>query len=162
MKTSKAFFAGVIGGAVMSILMLMARQAMGMEVKLELLLGTMFMEPGSAAWGVGIVMHLVISGMIAVAYAWAFENVLHRSGWEAGALVSSVHVLVAGVFMGMMPMMHPLVPDMMPGPGFFMLNLGVMGFIALVMLHVIFGAIVGSMYGPVLHPSGGTPLRASN
>lgn len=152
MKTGKAFLAGVIGAAVMSAIMFMARTLMGMEVKLELLLGTMVgLEPSTTAWIVGFVMHLVLSGGIALAYAWAFENVLHRSGAGAGALVAVPHILIAGVFMGMLPAMHPLVPETMEGPGFFMLNLGVMGLIAFVMLHLIFGAIVGAMYGPVLN-----------
>ena len=155
MKTGKAFLAGVVGGAVMSAIMLMARTVMGMEVKLELLLGTMIgLQPGTTAWIVGFVMHLMISGLIALAYAWAFENVLHRANAGAGALVAIAHILVAGVFMGMMPLMHPLVPEVMPGPGFFMLNLGVMGLVAFVMLHLIYGAIVGAMYGPTLAASG--------
>lgn len=149
MNASKAFVAGVVGGAVMSAIMFLARM-MGMDVMLEQNLGTMFLEPGTAAWIVGFVMHLLISGMIALAYAWAFENVLNRSGWQAGVMVSVVHILVAGLFMGaVMPAMHPLVPEQMAGPGWFMANLGLMGVIAFVMLHLIFGAIVGSMYGPV-------------
>lgn len=146
MNASKAFSAGVVGGAVMSAIMFVARM-MGMDVKLELLLGTMVLEPGTTAWIVGLVMHLIISAMIALAYAWAFENVLNRSGWQAGMMVSVVHILIAGVFMGaILPAMHPLVPEQMAGPGWFMANLGLLGVAAFVMLHVIFGAIVGSMY----------------
>ena len=153
MKTGNAFVAGVVGGAVMSAIMLMARALMGMEVKLELLLGTMIgLAPGTTAWLVGFAMHLMISGIIAIAYAWAFENVLHRAGWQAGVLVAVVHILIAGLFMGLMPAMHPLVPETLAGPGFFMLNLGVMGLVAFLMLHLLFAATVGAMYGPVLHP----------
>lgn len=153
MKAGKAFVAGVVGGLVMSVIMLIAREMMGMEVRLELLLGTMFMEPGTAAWIVGLVMHLMISGLIALAYAWGFENVTHEAGAAKGALLSVVHILIAGVFMGaVLPVMHPLVPEQMPEPGYFMANLGALGIMAFVMLHVIFGAIVGAMYGPVLHP----------
>lgn len=160
MKTGKAFLSGVVGGAVMSAIMFMARTVVGMEVKLELLLGTMIgLEPGTTAWLVGFVMHLMISGGIALAYAWVFENVLHRASWQTGLLVSLAHIVVAGVFMGMMPMVHPLVPEVMPGPGFFMLNLGAMGLAAFVMLHLLFGAIVGAMYGPVLHPRGDVKPR---
>lgn len=151
MKTRTAFLAGVAGGAVMSVIMWMARTLMGMEVKLELMLGTMIgLAPDTSAWMVGFVMHLMISGLIALAYAWAFERVLHRAGAAAGATVSVVHIVIAGIFFGMLPAMHPLVPETMPGPGYFMLNLGTMGFVAFVMLHLIYGAIVGAMYGPVV------------
>lgn len=161
MKTGTAFLAGVVGGAVMSAIMFMARTVVGMEVKLELLLGTMIgLQPGTTAWIVGFVMHLVISGLIAIAYAWVFENVLHRAGWQTGVLVALAHILVAGVFMGMMPMVHPLVPEVLPGPGFFMLGLGMMGLVAFVMLHLIFGAIVGAMYGPTLTSPAGAAVRS--
>ena len=154
MKAGKAFLAGVVGGAAMSAVMFLAREVMGMNVKLELMLGTMLMSPGLQAWIVGLLMHLMISGLIALAYAWAFENVTHKAGVATGALVSIVHILIAGIFMGaILPAMHPLVPEQMGGPGYFMANLGAMGIMAFVMLHLMFGAIVGAMYGPVLHSS---------
>ena len=53
--------------------------------------------------------------------------------------------------MAMMPAMHPLIPEQMPAPGAFMANMGLMGVIAEIMLHLIYGAIVGAMYGPVIH-----------
>jgi hypothetical protein len=49
----------------------------------------------------------------------------------------------------MMPMMHPLIPEMMPAPGTFMSNMGMMGVMAEIVLHVAYGAVVGAMYEPV-------------
>lgn len=142
----------------MSALMFLAREVMGMNVRLELMLGTMFRSPGQIAWIVGLLMHLMISGLIALAYAWAFENVMHKAGAATGALVSLAHIVIAGVFMGaILPVMHPLVPEQMGGPGYFMANLGAMGIMAFVLLHLMFGAIVGAMYGPVLHPTTAAP-----
>jgi hypothetical protein len=126
MKTGRAFVSGVVGGAVMSAMLAMARM-MGMPAKLETMLGTMFLPEGAAAWLLGFVMHLMISGLIALIYAWGFENVTHRAGWLVGAGFGLVHSIVGGVFMGMMPMMHPKIPEMMPAPGAFMSNLGAMG-----------------------------------
>lgn len=37
-------------------------------------------------------------------------------------------------------------------PGAFMSNIGMMGVVGFLMLHMIYGAIVGAMYSPVLHP----------
>ena len=34
-----------------------------------------------------------------------------------------------------------------------MSNMGMMGIVAIIMLHIIFGAVVGQLYGPVLKPS---------
>lgn len=147
MKTGRAFMAGALGGLVMTVLTAIAR-AMGMQVNLEMLLGTMFgLSPGSAAWVLGLVMHLMISGLIALLYAFGFERVTHRAGAGIGAAFSFIHMVIAGVFMGVIPMMHPLVPEQLPAPGAFMVNMGAMGVGAFVMLHLIYGAIVGGIYG---------------
>lgn len=132
--------------------MLLAR-GLGMEVHLEQTLGTLLIAPGAAAWVVGLGMHLVVSGLIALVYAWGFEHVTHRAGWTVGLAFSLVHTLVSGVSMGaLLPGLHPLVTEAMPGPGYFMLNLGALGAAAFVVLHALYGAIVGALYGPVLHP----------
>lgn len=151
MNAQRAFVAGVTGGAVMSLLLVMARTVMGMPANLELMLGAMFVDPSTTAWMIGVVMHLMISGVIALAYAWGFENVTHRAGWLVGVGFSLIHVVIAGVAMGMIPMMHPRMPNPMSPPGAFMSNLGTMGIVAEVMLHVIYGAVVGAMYGAVIH-----------
>lgn len=149
MNTGKAFVAGVIGGAVMSALMWMGR-LMGMPANLEMMLGTMIMEPGTTAWILGLVMHLMISGLIALIYAWVFEHVTHRAGWLVGAGFGIVHAIIGGMVMGMMPAMHPRMPDPMMPPGAFLSNLGPMGVVAEFVLHIVYGAIVGAIYAPVL------------
>lgn len=151
MKAGTAFWAGVVGGAVMSVFLAIAR-AMGMPARLEMMMGTMLLEPGTTAFIVGLMMHLMISGLIALIYAWGFESVTHRAGWLVGAGFAVIHTLIAGSVMGMMPMMHPRMPGEMPPPGYFMANLGAMGVIAEVMLHLMYGAIVGAMYGQVKNP----------
>jgi len=50
-----------------------------------------------------------------------------------------------------MPAVHPLIPEIMPAPGAFTANLGTMGIAAFVILHPLYGAIVGAMYGPAVH-----------
>jgi hypothetical protein len=150
MKAGRAFLAGVTGGIVMSIGLAIGR-AMGMPAELEMMLGTMMIFPGAMAWIVGFLMHLVISGSIALLYALVFEFVVHRSGWAIGAVFGFIHSLIGGMFMGMMPAMHPMIPEQMPAPGAFMSNMGIMGVIAEIMLHIVYGAIVGALYGPVRH-----------
>jgi hypothetical protein len=157
MKTGKAFLAGVVGAVAMSLIMAMAR-AMGMEVNLEMMLGTMFgASPGPGTWLFGLMMHLVISGLIALLYALGFEYVAHRAGWKIGLAFSLIHIAIGGIVMGMMPMMHPLVPEQLSAPGAFMINHGMLGLGAFIMLHMIFGAIVGGMYGRVIHPAPDIP-----
>jgi len=163
MKAGKAFVAGMVGGAVMSVLMWMARTMMGMPANLEMMLGTMVTDPGTTAWMIGFVTHLMISGAIALIYAWAFEHVTHRAGWLVGAGFGVVHAIIAGMVMGMMPMIHPRMPNPVMPPGAFMSHLGTMGVVAEFMLHLIYGAVVGAMYGAVIHARAGVadgrPLR---
>lgn len=147
MKFGRAFGAGVVGGIVMSI-MLAAARMMGMQANLEMMEGTMLLNAGPAAFWLGMMMHLVISGVIGLIYGWAFESVTHKAGWGMGASFGVVHAILAGMFMGMMPMMHPRMPPMNP-PGWFMANLGMMGVVAVFVLHIIYGAVVGGVYGTV-------------
>jgi hypothetical protein len=152
MKTGKAFAAGVVGALAMTILTALARM-MGMPVNLEMMLGTMFgAEPGGGAWMLGLVMHLIISGLIALLYGLGFEHVTHRAGAGVGVAFSIVHIVIGGFVMAMIPIIHPLVPETMNAPGAFMSNMGMMGVAAFVIEHLIFGAIVGAIYGTVLHP----------
>ncbi len=148
MNTGRAFAAGVIGGAAMSALMWMGR-LMGMPANLEMMLGTMVLEPGSTAWLIGFVMHLMISGAIALVYAWGFERVTHRAGVLVGAGFGILHAIIAGMVMGMMPAMHPLMPMRMDPPGAYMSGLGPAGVVMEFVLHIIYGAVVGAIYAPV-------------
>lgn len=152
MNLSRAFTAGVLGAAAMSVLLFIGRQV-GMDVSIESMMGTLFLPPGPTAFWVGLAMHLMISGLIALVYAWAFETVTRRASAGLGAAFALVHVLIAGVVMGgMIPVVHPLIPEQMPGPGYFLSNHGSMGTAAFVVLHLVFGAIVGAMYaGYVRH-----------
>ena len=148
MKAGRAFAAGVAGGIVMSIILAMAR-GMGMPAQLEMLEGTMMLPPGPAAFWLGMMMHLIISGVIGLIYGWGFEAV-RRAGWVTGLGFGVIHAIIAGMAMGMMPMIHPRIPPM-HAPGWFMSNIGMMGVAAMVMLHLIYGAVVGAIYGPVQH-----------
>lgn len=152
MNYGRAFLAGVVGGAVMSVMLAMARNVMGMPANLEMMLGTMTgIQPSTTTFLIGLMMHLVISGLIALIYAAGFEYVTRRSGWLIGAGFGVIHSIIGGIFMGMMPMMHPLIPEQMPAPGFFMSNLGPMGVVAEIIMHIIYGAIVGAIYRLVHH-----------
>lgn len=163
MKLNKAIVGGVLGAGVMSGIMAMAR-GMGMMVNLEQMLGTMTgMMPSGTTFAIGLVVHLMMGATFAVAYAWLFERVAHRGRWTTGALVAIPHIVLVGLMMGAIPMMHPLMPNPMAPPGVFMSGLGPMGVGAMVMLHVIFGAVVGGVYGDVRNPGHvGLGTRASH
>ncbi len=102
---------------------------------------------------IGLVIHLMISGLIALVYAYGFEHITHKAGWLTGAGFGVIHVLIAGVFMGMIGMIHRLMVASQPvpaghllAPGFFAANFGMLTVGAFVMLHLLYGAIVGGFY----------------
>nr|MBA2664226.1 hypothetical protein [Lujinxingiaceae bacterium] len=127
-NVSRAFAAGVLGGLAMTIFMAIVRLT-GIPVNVEAMLGSMFgLDPmATGTWLLGLVMHLMLSGLIALAYAWGFERVTHRAGWTTGLVFSVVHIVIAGIAMVMIPLIHALIPEMMPAPGAFMANMGVVG-----------------------------------
>ncbi len=150
MQIGRAVIAGVVGGVVMTGLGWLVRQ-MGIPMNAEMMFGTMVSPPGPTAWLIGFAMHLMISGAIALAYAWGFEHVTRRAGVLVGLGFAVIHIAIAGLVMGMIPAMHPMIPEQMPAPGAFMANMGTT-FVALFVLeHLLYGAIVGAMYARAPH-----------
>lgn len=47
---------------------------------------------------------------------------------------------------------RPMISEMMRPPGAFMSGIGAMGVGLFILEHLIYGAIVGGMYGTVVHP----------
>lgn len=149
MNHGSAFLAGVIGGAVMTVIMAVER-AFGMRIHFEMMLGTMLDgDPSIAKWALGLIVHLALSGVIGLLYAFGFEHVTKRAGWLVGVAFSVVHTVIAGILIGLVPAVSPLVPEIMPAPGPFMSNKGAVYVVAFALLHFVYGAVVGEMYGPV-------------
>jgi hypothetical protein len=130
-------------------------RALGVDMNAEQMLGTMF-TTGGTAWIIGFGVHMMLSIFFALIYAWAFENVTHRAGPLVGLGFASVHIILAGIAMAMIPAVHPRIPEMMMAPGAFMSGMGAMGVGLFVLEHLMYGGIVGAMYGPVRRPVGAT------
>jgi hypothetical protein len=159
MKVGKAIIAGVLGGVAMTVLGWLVRQA-GLQMNAEMMLGTMVGPPGFGAWLAGFGIHLMLSALIAVAYASGFEYVTHRAGAVVGLGFAVIHVVIAGMVMAMIPAMHPMIPEQMPAPGVFMANMGGTFAALFVIEHLLYGAIVGAAYGPVAHARPLSAIRA--
>jgi hypothetical protein len=159
MKTGRAFLAGVIGAMAMSAILWVARNWLGIPAHMEIMLGTMVV-PNAAltAWLVGFAIHLLIGGVLALVYAWAFEHITHRAGLLVGVGFGLVHAVIAGLGNTLVPAIHPMIPERMPAPGAFMANLGTMGIVAEFVLHAVYGAIVGTLYGPVVRDRAPQPV----
>jgi hypothetical protein len=150
MKFKAAFLSGILGGVAMTVVMAIAR-TLGMRLHFEMMLGTMMGGPPDATrWSIGLVMHLILSGLIGLGYAFGFEYVTHRAGWLAGVGFSIIHIAVAGTLLGLVSTWDPVIPEIMPAPGPFMANFGIIYTVTFMALHFMYGAIVGVLYGPAL------------
>lgn len=148
-----AIFAGLIGTVVMTAFMYVAAIT-GMKMDMPMMLGTMFTRRGTAAWVIGAMMHLAMGAMFFLAYAGLFDVLGIESAVVAwAALFGGAHGLIAGMALGMMPAMHPRLEPAgaapgagVPAPGMFALRFGLMGPVAVVMLHVVYAAVAAAVY----------------
>lgn len=142
-----AIGSGVIGTAVMTVLMTMA-PLMGMpKMDMPALLGSMFGAPGSRL--LGLLMHFMMGTVFGLVYAGLFTAVTGTSIIVLGALFGVIHWLIVGLMTGMMPLMHAGIRSgKVPAPGVYMIRLGgLLGFVGGLLGHVVFGLAVGLAYG---------------
>ena len=148
LNVRRTVIGGISGGAAMTLLGVVVR-ALGVAMNAEAMLGTMFTMPDRGAWIIGFAMHMVLAILFALVYAWGFENITHRAGFLVGLGFAVVHIIVAGVAMAMIPAVHPMIPERMMAPGAFMAGMGAIGVGLFILEHLMYGAIVGAVYGPV-------------
>lgn len=149
-ELGSAIVAGLVATAVMTVVMYMGSAMMGMGMDMPMMLGTMVLPQGSAARGLGLILHFMMGVIFFVIYAglfeaWAIEDGI--VGWSA--LFGLVHGLIAGTAMGMMGVMHPrmgMEAGSLPAPGFMGLKMGGVAPMAVLALHVIYGAVGGVVY----------------
>ena len=143
-----AIVAGIIGGVVMSAVLYMgiAMMPRRMKMNLFLMLGTMSVKDTKMAYVAGAMMHVgmsIVFGLIHVALYQAFGLESALVAW--GVLFGLVHWVITGMGLGMMPVMHPLIrKGQMDAPGAFAMSYPAMTVMGFLMLHVLFGVLVGT------------------
>ena len=139
---------------VMTVMLYMGMALMPRQMPMNILymLGTM---PGAMmsrnkmmAYGVGIMMHGMMGIVLGLAHAGVINGLDLTSALVAwGVLFGFVHWIMVGMGMGMIGTMHPLMrAGQMQAPGLFVINLPkptVMGFL---MVHLVYGLVVGALY----------------
>jgi uncharacterized membrane protein YagU involved in acid resistance len=131
MNLGKTIVAGLVGTAVMTVLIMIAPM-MGMpEMNIPAMLGE-FTGMGTT---VGWVMHFVIGSVLAVIYAWLFQGRLPGGPVVAGALYGFLVFLLAQV--AVTPMMGGAV---FSGGDVPMIMGSLLG-------HLVYGGVVGGMLG---------------
>lgn len=163
-----AVIAGLVGGAVMSMMIAMMRKAGKTEMDMALIEGSMLSGDRGKAKAIGTFMHLVVfSGLIIGSiYAWLFDvfGVSDGNAWWVGALYGIVHGIIAGLVMSVLPAMHPRMRGgvesdevdrvggpsdgslLLKPPGVFAKNYGPATPPGVLMVHVVYGLVVGLVY----------------
>ncbi len=147
MSWLKAFFAGVIGAALMAAI-LAASIAMGFKVlDFSMMWGTLVGLPiGTAAWITGFCIHLVVGGIFGLFYAVIF-NAFSGAGVIRGGGIGIIHALITGLAIALLPLVNPLMDSgRLPSPGPYFSRHGVLGILFFFGIHIVYGATVGLIY----------------
>ena len=145
-----AIFAGIMGGIIMAPILYMGIAMMPRQMKMNLflMLGTMTVKDTKMAYAAGAMMHIgmpIVFGLIHLALYEAFGLESALVAW--GVLFGLGRRAVSGMGSGMVPMMHPLIRSgQMDAPGAVAMSYPAMTAMGFLMLHVLFGVLVGAFY----------------
>ena len=134
----------------MGVLLYMGIAMMPRQMKMNLfmMLGTMMVRDTRMAYIAGATMHTMMSivfGLVHVAFYNAFGLESSLVAW--GIVFGLVHWLITGMMLGAVPIMHPLMrAGTMDPPGAFALGYPRTTAMGFLMLHVVFGILVGAIY----------------
>jgi uncharacterized membrane protein YagU involved in acid resistance len=131
-------------------------QGLGLtRMNLPHMLGTIFTPDRDRAKFYGFGVHVAAGWLFSLGYVMIFQS-LGVAGWWRGALLGLLHaVFVLVVVMGLLPGLHPRMASEQRGPaaqnlleppGFLALHYGVQTPLAILLSHVVFGAILGAFY----------------
>ncbi|MBT3995008.1 MAG: hypothetical protein HOF01_04345 [Chloroflexi bacterium] len=145
-----AIYSGLIAGAIMLIPIYLGRMMMPEQMKMDLLkmLGTMMMPVGGMTYGIGLMIHAVMSIVFASAHAAFYLWLDIDSSFAIGIVFGLVHFIGTGMFFGMLSSsLHRGIRDgAVEAPGFFALKLGGATAMGALVVHIIFGLVVGGLY----------------
>ena len=133
MNIGKGILGGIVATAVLSGLMLM-KNAMGIMPQLDIIkmLSSMMGVSMAVAW----MAHFGIGAMWGALFALAYRVI------PGGTAVVKGMLLLTGAWLVMMVMVMP-----MAGAGLFGMHMGLMAPMMTLVLHLVFGAVLGLVYG---------------
>lgn len=145
-SNASAIMAGLIAGTAMALLILIASSLRFTSFNWLTFLGTWTgLEANSYGLIVGFLIHLGICALITLDYVWVFRR-YDRSGFANGAMIGFGHWVVLGTLLGVLQRLHPYVPEISPGPGYFWTQFGFGTFSVYLLLTLLFGGMLGDIY----------------
>jgi hypothetical protein len=145
MKLGRAVMAGCVGGALALLIIDIASWTWNADADLCAWFGVMIVGDRPGGWVAGCIAQLGIAIIAALFYAAVFEFVTCRAGAILGLVIAVPHVIIAGLAVGFIPVPHAA-RDFGP-PGAFLEYRGIWIVIAFIVAHLVFGAVVGALYG---------------
>jgi hypothetical protein len=156
----KAIIAGTLGATAWEIAVRLLIWADLPMFDLVYALGSMLLWKGASVWQwwtVGMMMHILVGAIWAVFYAYFFWSLFDYPPALQGLIFSLLPMLLAGLIMvPQMDLMNErILSGELPKNGFFALGIGWGGPLAIVLGHLVYGAVLGSLYkNPVGYPVG--------
>ena len=148
-----AVVGGLLGTVVLTTALRAASELGLTRIDLPFLLGTAVTEDRIRAKVIGYLLHFVFGVLFALGY-YAVFAVVDRSGILLGALLGLIHALFAGTALVniLLPVVHPRMgtgfdaagsAPLLEPPGFMLVNYGRETPLAMIVSHIVYGAIVG-------------------
>jgi len=151
MNLSRAIIAGLAGCVVVLLVTWIAGYVLDADTDLAALsAATLFARSDGVAWLAGLIVQVLVGVIAAIVYAAIFEWVTRRAGLVIGLAIAVPHAVVAGLAVGFLPGERLIAAGIMP-PGAFYEYRGAWCMAAFVVAHLLFGCIVGTVYGRTLH-----------
>jgi hypothetical protein len=133
-----------------------AAQSLGLtRIDIPFIIGTMLTPDRDRARAIGLALHLINGWVFAIVYGLFFEH-LHAATWWCGALLGALQgMFIVAVLLPVLPGIHPrMVSDfrgpeptrLLEPPGFFVTNYGRITPLVLIVVHVLYGTMIGAFY----------------
>lgn len=149
----RAFVVGVIGATLMMGLLDSFNMMGFTQFSYETYIGSLIRNEAHGAhnWTVGVFANWFLGGIFGVFYAYFFEYFFSRASAREGLLLGVAHVaLAAFAFFPFFNAIHEQMGVMLyPSFGILGSGLGVATPLLLIVGNLLFGATVGTLYGPV-------------
>ena len=149
-SVGEAVGAGVLATLIMTIVMYMGKFMMPRQMPMDILymLGSMMSREKMPAYAMGSMMHAgagIAFALVHIASFVAFD--IDDNLWAWGLLSGAVHWAITGMMFGMMGSMHPAIrAGHVPNPGLFLKNFPPMNMMGFLMVHLLYGILVGAFY----------------
>ena len=142
--------AGLVATAVMTAIMYMGLAMMPRQMSMNIvhMMGTMMSRRTVPIYVIGAMMHFGLGILFALAHTGLYAALNLETalvGW--GLLFGLGHWLIAGMGFGMIGSMHPRMRSgETSAPGPFLRNLPTMTVMGFLMVHLVYGPVVGALY----------------